>query len=103
MQKVNKEQFSNIISKGIVLVDFFAEWCGPCRTLGPLLEKLAVEFTDVNIIKVNVDEEKELAQNFEIRSIPAMLFFKNGVLVDKMVGMQQSNNIKEKLNALIER
>jgi len=103
MQKVNKEQFSNIISKGIVLVDFFAEWCGPCRTLGPLLEKLAVEFTDVNIIKVNVDEEKELAQNFEIRSIPAMLFFKNGVLVDKMVGMQQSNKIKEKLNALIER
>ena len=85
MQKVNKEQFSNIISKGIVLVDFFAEWCGPCRTLGPLLEKLAVDFTDVNIIKVNVDEEKELAQNFEIRSIPAMLFFKNGVLVDKMV------------------
>jgi thioredoxin 1 len=70
-----------------VLVDFWAEWCGPCKAIAPVLDQLATEFAGkLKIVKVNVDEAPDLAQNFGIRSIPTLLVFKGGVVADQAVG-----------------
>ena len=76
-----------------VLVDFWATWCGPCRALGPILEDVAKEVTSIKIIKVNVDEEPELASEYRIMSIPTLIVFKNGQAVNKAVGLLQRNEI----------
>ena len=76
-----------------VLVDFWATWCGPCRALGPILEDIAKEDTSIKIIKVNVDEEPELASEYRIMSIPTLIVFKNGQAVNKAVGLLQRNEI----------
>ena len=84
-----------------VLVDFWAEWCGPCRTLGPILEELSGEMGDkAKILKVNVDENGELAQQFGIRGIPTMIFFKDGQPVKTLVGVQPKDEIKKSLEEL---
>lgn len=73
----------------LALVDFWAEWCGPCRTLGPIVDKVAnLSQGQMNVFKVNVDDYPELAQRFDIRGIPALLLFKNGQLVERIVGVQ---------------
>jgi len=72
-------------SQGLVMVDFWAEWCGPCRAIGPVLEELASEGR-VTLMKVNVDESPELATRYGIRSIPTILFVKEGAVVDRVVG-----------------
>lgn len=73
----------------LALVDFWAEWCGPCRTLGPIVDKVAnLSQGQISVFKVNVDDYPELAQRFDIRGIPALLLFKNGQLVERIVGVQ---------------
>ena len=72
-------------TQGLVMVDFWAEWCGPCRAIAPVLEELASE-ARVNLLKVNVDEHPELAARYGIRSIPTILFVKQGTVVDRVVG-----------------
>ncbi|WP_372713575.1 thioredoxin [Ilyobacter sp.] len=84
--------------KGVVLVDFWASWCGPCKMLGPILDELSEEVT-VNICKVNVDEYSGLAAEYGIRSIPTMIVFKDGEKVDQLVGLIQKPALKEKLEA----
>ncbi len=85
-----------------VLVDFWAEWCGPCKMISPLIDKVAEEVGDAAAIgKVNVDDQQELAREYGIQSIPTLLFFKNGEIKDKIVGAAVTADLlKEKLNAL---
>jgi thioredoxin 1 len=91
-----QEEFQGIIESenGVVLVDFWAEWCGPCRMLGPILQSLSEE-VDVTVIKVNVDENPELSKKYGVRSIPVVFAIKNGEEVDKIVGLKDKNSYIE--------
>jgi len=85
-----------------VMVDFWAEWCGPCRMVGPTIEELAGEYEGKAIVgKMNVDENDEIPAEYGIRSIPTILFFKNGELIDKHVGAASKNLLEEKLKAIL--
>lgn len=92
---VTKESFEREVLKSDipVLVDFWATWCGPCRALGPILEEVAKETASAKIVKVNVDEEPELASEFRIMSIPTIIVFKDGKIVNKSVGLLQKNEV----------
>ncbi len=95
-QPLTDKQFSeNVLnSKGLVLVDFWAEWCGPCRQLGPILEAIDEEMgNEVTIYKMNVDDSPETASQFGIRSIPTMFLFKDGKQVDTKVGLNTQSTI----------
>jgi thioredoxin 1 len=88
-------------SEKLSVVDFWAEWCGPCRAIGPMIEELARDYEGkVNIGKVNVDHNPEISQTYGITSIPAILFFKGGQVVDKLVGAQPKANFVKKIEAL---
>lgn len=85
-----------------VLVDFWAAWCGPCRMLGPVIEELSTDFEGKAIVgKVDVDNNQEIAAEFGIRSIPTVLIFKNGELVDRVVGVSPKEVYAEKITALL--
>lgn len=91
---VTKENFEEVTKGKVVLLDFFAEWCGPCRMLGPVLEELA-NTTDIVVGKINVDEEEELSSQFGISSIPALFVLKEGKIVNKSLGYQSLESLKE--------
>lgn len=96
---VNKNDFGSVVkdSAKTVLVDFWASWCGPCRMIAPVLEEVAAERPDVKVCKVNVDEEQELAISYGVSSIPTLLVFKNGQLVNKSIGAIPKAKILEML------
>ena len=75
-----------LLAEQPVIVDFYADWCGPCKMLSPVLEQLAIEHTDVKITKVNVDEEPALAERYRVRGIPYVAMFRNGKLAEQVVG-----------------
>jgi thioredoxin len=88
-------------SDKLSVVDFWAEWCGPCRAIGPVIEELSKEYADsVNVGKVNVDHNPQVSMNYGITSIPAILFLKGGQVVDKLVGAQPKANFVKKIEAL---
>lgn len=100
--ELTKENFAEHTQSGVTLVDFWAPWCGPCRMLSPVIDKLAEEFSGkAKVCKVNTDEQEELSAQFGIRSIPTMLFFKDGAVVDQMVGATSEQVLKDKLNSLL--
>ena len=87
--KLDSSTFDDVTANGVTLVDFWAEWCGPCRMLLPTLEEVAAEVDGIaNVGKVNVDEEQELAMRFSVRSIPALFVLKDGEVVNQFVGVQ---------------
>lgn len=92
---ITKENFETEVlhSTQPVLLDFWASWCGPCRMLSPIVDEVAEERTDVKVGKVNVDEQPELARQFEIMSIPALLVFENGALTQKAVGVRPKSGV----------
>ncbi|MNH77804.1 Thioredoxin [compost metagenome] len=94
---VSDQSFSTEVEgQGTVLVDFWAPWCGPCKMLAPILDELASE-VDVKIAKVNVDENPESASRFGVMSIPTLIFFKDGQPVDKVVGLNSKESLKNLL------
>jgi thioredoxin 1 len=96
---VTEENASEIIGKtGVVILDFWAEWCGPCRMYGPIVDSFAEENPDITVAKVNVDENRELAASNGIRSIPTTIIYKDGQVITKLTGVQS----KDKLAELIE-
>lgn len=98
MKIVNEKEFENEIKEGLVLVDFFATWCGPCRMMAGVLDQAEKELKDVKIIKVDVDESEELARQFGVMSIPTIILFKDGKEVDSHIGLMSM----EKLKAFVE-
>ena len=96
---ITKENFEAEVlrSDKPVLVDFWASWCGPCRMVAPIVEEIAAERTDAKVGKINVDEQPELANMFRIMSIPTLLVFKNGKVVNQAVGVQPKYQIEEML------
>lgn len=99
--EITDENIKEILTQNeIALVDFWAPWCAPCRMLGPIVEELATTNEGITIGKLNVDENSETAIKYGIRGIPTMLFFKNGEVVEKIVGVKSKAEIQAKLDSL---
>lgn len=94
MEKLNTQEFDSFIANGITLVDFYADWCGPCKMLSPILEELDNEYPNIKFCKINVDENMELADRYTIMSIPMVFLFKDGKLLSKMTGYQNKDGVK---------
>jgi thioredoxin 1 len=102
--EITDANFNEIVqnSDKPVLIDFWAEWCGPCRMVAPIVEEMAAEYEGKAIIgKVNVDENPDVSAKFGIRNIPTVLFIKGGQVVDKSVGAVPKNILTEKMNAIL--
>lgn len=96
---INSENFVEKTSTGVVLVDFYADWCGPCKMIAPILEEIAKEMTDVTIVKVDVDASGDIAAKYQVQSIPNLVIFKDGNAVDQIVGFTSKNDIVKHLQA----
>ena len=94
---INKENFENLVLKSerTVLLDFYADWCGPCRTLMPVIEQISQENPDIMVGKINIDSEPELAQKFGVMTIPSLFVIKNGAVVSSSVGVKPKRAILE--------
>lgn len=102
MELINEERFNEIVNNNeIVLVDFFADWCGPCKMLAPVLEQIAAEYPKVKIVKVDVDLEQELTQSFGIQSVPTVIFFYNSEMKQKFTGFTPKARFVALLDAIV--
>lgn len=96
MIEANDKNFDSWVDSGVVLIDFYAPWCGPCRALAPTLSQLE----NVNVIKVDVDTNQEIAKKFNVSSIPKLVLMKDGEIVEEMVGLQTKEVLQEKIDAV---
>lgn len=95
LKHANESNFQEMTGKGLVLVDFFATWCGPCRMLGPVLEDMANDRDSIDIVKVDIDESMNLARQFGIMSVPTLILFKDGKEIAKTSGFQPKESIQQ--------
>ncbi len=97
---ITKDNFNKEVmeTEKVVLLDFWATWCGPCQMIAPILNEVAEECPDITVGKIDVDEEQELAMSFGITSIPTLIVIKNGKAVDKAIGMRAKNQILEMID-----
>lgn len=101
---VNDADFESEVVKstGAVLVDFWAPWCGPCKAIAPILEELATDFSGkLKVVKINVDDNKEAAMKYNVRSIPKLILFKDGQVVDQMVGARTKTELVDLVNKAV--
>ncbi len=100
VKKIYSEDFTPMVIKSpkVVLVDFFADWCGPCKMLAPVLDELSTSNPEIDFFKINVDENQDIANAFEISSIPCLILFKDGEEVDRAVGFRNKQQLQEFLN-----
>lgn len=97
IKDINEGEFEKELSQGVMILDFYATWCRPCRTLMLEIQKVETQYPDVKIGKINIDESPELTSQFKINAVPTVVFLKDGVEVDRFVGLSDANSIKEKL------
>ena len=97
---INNHNFHEevINSEKPVLVDFWASWCGPCRMVGPIIDEIAAEHPEYKVVKINIDEEPELASQYRVVSIPTLMVMKNGLVVEQSVGARPKNQILAMMN-----
>lgn len=98
MEIINESNFDEVTASGVVLVDFFANWCGPCKMLAPVLEEVASERKDVKVVKVDVDQNPTLASKYGIQTIPNLVIFKDGKAVNQITGFTPKDTILQALD-----
>lgn len=102
MEKLNKEQFEQVLNKEkYVVADFYANWCGPCKMISPILDEISKEYTNICFCKIDVDEQDELAMQFRIDYIPNIMLFKDGSKVDSFTGYKNKQEIKAIIDKFI--
>jgi len=99
--KLTKEDFKEKTKNGVVVLDFWAPWCGPCKMLSPTIHELEKEMSDVFFGEINVDDEGELAKEYSVMSIPSVFILKDGKVADQFVGALSKASIKEKIKAVL--
>ena len=99
--KFNDANFASDVleAKELVVVDFYADWCGPCKMMAPIIDELANQYTDVKIGKLNVDDSPQTSKNYRVMSIPTILLIKNGQVVESIVGLVSKAQLVDKINA----
>jgi len=101
MQQLNKDTYADAIKEGLVLVDFYAEWCGPCKMLGPILDNVEDEVDDLIVCKVDLDRQPEISNDLNITSLPTMVIYKDGVKVETIQGVKSIDAIKRILEEVV--
>jgi thioredoxin 1 len=99
--ELNEENFKQMTSKGKAVIDFYAEWCGPCQMMKPIFEKVGAEIKGINFFKVNVDECADTAGLYAVRSIPTIIFMKDGKEVERVLGVLYEAEFKKKVQAIL--
>lgn len=94
MNEITQESLSELLSEGPVLVDFFADWCQPCRALKPVLEQLSTEYTDIQFVMINIENSPQLAETYKINSLPTVILF-NGDRQERLVGLHSKQAIQD--------
>ena len=94
MKIINTAEFDEMIKNGVTFIDFFADWCGPCKMLGPVVEEVSKDYPEIQFAKVNVDDNMDLAERFQIMSIPQIYMFKDGEVIGKFGGYRDAGGVK---------
>ena len=106
ISSVNTQMFKTEVLESTVpvLVDFWAQWCGPCLMLGPVLEKVAVKYSNrIKVLKLNLDENREIAADYQIMSIPCLIIFRQGMEIGRIIGYMDENKLSAKIDAILDK